>query len=164
MCVCVGEVYISTVCSIPPLLTSPPLHQIQQTQQIHHRVMMPSCQKMCLVSWLSCMVSLWMNVSVKSLSFSADHPRHLMLFRRHISRRAAGNGKAVLEGVGLDAPTIAACFTAHPLNEEGAVQEGLTKWCGGAGFQPPTWGVLVEAIEFAHIAQQDIEALKRALS
>ena len=110
------------------------------------------------------LVSLWMNVSVKSFSFSTDHPRHLMLFRKHISRRAAGNGRAVLEGVGLDAPTIAACFTAHHSNEEEAVQEGLTKWCGGAGFQPPTWGVLVEAIEYANIAQQDIEALKRALS
>ena len=110
------------------------------------------------------LVSLWKSVSVKILSFSADHPRHLMLFRRLISRRAAGKGRAVLEGVGLDAPTIAACFTAHPLNEEGAVQEGLTKWCGGEGFQPPTWGVLVEAIEYANIAQQDIEALRRALS
>ena len=110
------------------------------------------------------LVSLWKNVSVKSLSFSADHPRHLMLFRRHISRRAAGNGRAVLEGVGLDAPTIVACFTAHPSNEEEAVQEGLTKWCGGAGFQRPTWGVLVEAIEYASIAQQDIEALKGAVS
>ena len=110
------------------------------------------------------LVSLWRNVSVKSLSFSADHPRHLMLFRSHISRRAAGKGRAVLEGVGLDTPTIAACFTAHPLNEEGAVQEGLTKWCAGAGFQPPTWGVLFEAIEYADIAQQDIEALRSALS
>ena len=103
-------------------------------------------------------------MSVKSLSFSADHPRHLMLFRRHISRRAAGNGRAVLEGVGLDVPTIAACFTAHPLNEEGAVQEGLTNWCGGNGVQPPTWRVLVEAIEYANIAQQDIEALRSALA
>ena len=87
-----------------------------------------------------------------------------MLFRRHISRRAAGNGREVLEGVGLDAPTIAACFTAHPLNEEGAVQEGLTKWCGGKGVQPPTWGVLIEAIEYANIAKQDIDSLKRALN
>ena len=111
------------------------------------------------------LVSLWKSVSVKSLSFSADHPRHLMLFRRHISRRAAGNGRAVLEGVGLDAPTIAACFTAHPSNEEEVVQEGLTKWCGGSkGFQPPTWGVLIEAIEYANIAQQDIDSLKRALN
>ena len=110
------------------------------------------------------LVSLWKSVSVKCLSFSADHPRHLMLFRRHISRRAAGNGRAVLEGVGLDTPTIAACFTAHPLNEEGAVQEGLTRWCGGEGFQPPTWRVLVKAIEYAHIAQQDIEALSKELS
>jgi len=109
-------------------------------------------------------VSLWKSVSVKSLSFSTDHPRHLMLFRRHISRRAAGNGRAVLEGVGLDAPTIVACFTAHPLNEEGAVQEGLTNWCGGKGVQPPTWRVLVEAIEYANIAQQDIEALRSALA
>ncbi len=112
------------------------------------------------------LVSLWRNVSVKSLSFSADHPCYLMLFRRHISRRAAGNGRAVLEGVGLDVPTIAACFTAHPLNgEEGAVQEGLTKWCGGSkGLQPPTWGVLIEAMEYANNAQQDIDSLKRALN
>ena len=103
-------------------------------------------------------------MSVNSLSFSTDHPRHLMLFRRHISRRAAGNGRAVLEGVGLDAPTIAACFTAHPSNEEEVVQEGLTKWCGGKGVQPPTWRVLIEAIAFAEIAQQDIEALKKELS
>ena len=101
---------------------------------------------------------------MKSLSFSADHPRHIMLFRSHISRRAAGNGRAVLEGVGLDAPTIAACFTAHPSNDEEVVQEGLTKWCGGKGFQPPTWRVLVEAIAFAEIAQQDIGALRSALS
>ena len=110
------------------------------------------------------LVSLWKSVSVKRFSFSADHPRHLMLFRSHISRRAAGKGRAVLEGVGLDTPTIAACFTAHPMNEEGAVQEGLTKWCGGKGFQPPTWGVLVEAIEFAELAQQDMDGLKVTLA
>ena len=109
-------------------------------------------------------VSLWKNVGVNSLSFSADHPRHLMLFRKYISRRAAGKGRAVLEGVGLDVPTIVACFRSNPLNEEEAVQEGLTKWCGGASFQPPTWGVLIEAMEYANIAPQDIEALKRALS
>ena len=86
-----------------------------------------------------------------------------MLLRMYISRRAAGKGRAVLEGVGLDSPTIAACFTAHPMNEEGAVQEGLTKWCGGEGFQPPTWGVLVESIEYANFAQEDIEGLKAAL-
>ena len=104
-------------------------------------------------------------MSVKRFPSNADHPHHLMLLRMYVSRRAAGNGRAVLEGVGLDAPTTAACFTAHPLNEEGAVQEGLTKWCGGSkGFQPPTWGVLIEAIEFAQFAQQDIEGLKATLS
>ena len=145
------------MCSIPLLLTS-------STDSTDSPQSDDAILSKKVYGELVILVSLWKEVSVKSISVSTDHPRHLMLFRRHISRRAAGKGRAVLEGVGLDAPTIAACFTAHPLNEEGAVQEGLTKWCGGAGFQPPTWGVLVEAIEFAHIAQQDIEALKRALS
>ena len=102
------------------------------------------------------------DVSVKGLILSADHPRQLMFFRKHVSRRAAGKGRAVLEGVGLDAPTIAACFSAHPQKEE-AVQEGLTRWCGGKGFQPPTWEVLVDAMDYAEIAQQDIQSLKTAL-
>ncbi len=87
-----------------------------------------------------------------------------MLFRTHVSRKTAGKGRAVLEGLGLGTPTIAACFTAHPLNEEEAVQEGLTRWCGGKGRQPPTWAVLVEAMQYAQIAQQDIAALKCTLA
>ena len=152
-----GEVYISTVCSIPLLLTS-------STDSTDSPQSDDAILSKKVYGELVILVSLWKDVSVKSISVSADHSRHLMLFRTLISRRAAGNGRAVLEGVGLDAPTIASCFTAHPLNEEGGVQEGLTRWCGGAGFQPPTWGVLVEAIEYANIAQQDIETLKRALS
>ena len=153
-CVYVMEVYISIVCSIPPLLTS-------STDSLIDGAILS--QK--VYGELVILVSLWKNVSVKSFPSNADHPRHLMLLRKYISRRAAGKGRAVLEGVGLDAPTIAACFTAHPMNEEGVVQEGLTRWCGGSkGFQPPTWGVLVEAIEFAELAQQDIDSLKSALN
>ncbi len=85
-----------------------------------------------------------------------------MLFRKYVSRKAAHKGIAVLEGVGLDAPTIAACFSDSQ-NEEEAVQEGLTKWRGGKGFQPPTWGVLIEAIEHAQIEQQAIDDLKEKL-
>ena len=154
-CVYVMEVYISTVCSIPPLLTSS-ADSLQSDDAI-------LSQK--VYGELVILMLRWKNVSVKSFPSNADHPRHLMLLRKYVSRRAAGNGRAVLEGVGLDAPTIATCFTAHPMNEEGAVQEGLTKWCGGSkGFQPPTWRVLVEAIEFAELAQQDIDSLKSALS
>ena len=149
--------YICTVCSIPPLLTSST--DSTDSPQSDDAILSENVSGELVI-----LVSLWKNVSVKSVSFSTDHPRHLMLFRRHISRRAAGKGRAVLEGVGLDAPTIAACFTTHPLNEEDVVQEGLTKWCEGTGFQPPTWRVLVEAIEYASIAQQDIEALKKELS
>ena len=44
----------------------------------------------------------------------------------NMSRKTAGNGRAVLEGVGLDAPTIATCFTANPQKED-EVQEGMIK-------------------------------------
>ena len=86
-----------------------------------------------------------------------------MLFRKHVSKRAASKGRAVLEGVGLDTPTIAACYAAHPQNEEEAVQDGLTRWCGGKGFQPPTWVVLTDALDYAEIALQDIQGLKKDL-
>ena len=94
------------------------------------------------------------------LSHSADHPRYLVLFRRYVSRTAAGKGRAVLEGVGLDQKAIDACFIPHPSNEEDAVQAGLIKWCEGKGAQLPTWSVLIEAMEYAGIGQQHIHDLK----
>ena len=100
---------------------------------------------------------------LKSLSFSADRMNCPVLFRKHISKRAAGKGRAVLEGVGLDAATIEACFRNNPLDEEAAVQAGLTKWVEGKGCQPPTWNVLLEAMEYAEIPQQDINDLKASL-
>ena len=93
---------------------------------------------------------------MKCRAFSADHPDHLILFRTFVSRKAATKGRAVLEGVGLVTETIDACFSSHPLDEE-AVQAGLTRWCGGQGRQPPTWEVLISAMEYAKIAQQHIE-------
>ena len=89
-----------------------------------------------------------------------DHPK---IFRTYVSRKAAGKANAVLEGVGLDRAAIDACFSAHPLNAEEAVQAGLTMWKEGQGTQPPTWKLLIEAMEYAHISQQDIAALKRKL-
>ena len=47
-----------------------------------------------------------------------------------MSRKAATKGRAVLEGVGLLTETIDPCFSSHPLDEEGAVQAGLTRWSG----------------------------------
>ena len=86
-----------------------------------------------------------------------------MLFRQHVSKKAAGKGKAVLEGVWLDAATIEACYRSNPRDEEAAVQAGLTKWVEGKGCQPPTWKVLLEAMEYAEIPQQDINDLKTFL-
>ena len=99
----------------------------------------------------------------ESVTFSADYPGHLVLFRKHVSRKATNKGRAVLEAVGLDYPRIDACFQSNPLNEEEPVQEGLKDWIGGAGFQPPTWKVLLEAMNYAGLAQQHIQSLKADL-
>ena len=119
----------------------------------------PSCATKCLVSWLALLLA--RNVLVRSLAFSADRPDHLILFRTFVSRQAATKGRAVLEGVGLDSDTIEACFSTA--SEEDAVQTGLIKWKDGQGTQPPTWCVLLNAMEYAHIAQQHIEDLKKEL-
>ena len=81
-----------------------------------------------------------------------------------MSRKAAGKASAILEGVGLNAPTIKACFTAHPTNHEEIVQDGLTRWSGGEGTQPSTWNVLIDAMEYAKIDQQHIEDLQTSLN
>ena len=101
------------------------------------------------------------NVLSKCFTLSADHPDHLILFRKYVSRKAAGKGRAVLEGVGLDSETIEACFKSHPETEEEAVQAGLVKWCGGQGKKPPTWQMLFAAMEYAQIAQQHVHELKK---
>ena len=98
---------------------------------------------------------------MKCLAFSADRSDHLILFRRYVSRQAASKGRAVLEGVGLDSCSIKACF--GNATEEAAVQDGLIQWKDGQGTQPPTWCVLLDAMEYAQVAQQHIEDLKKKL-
>lgn len=81
-----------------------------------------------------------------------------------MSRKAARKERAILEGVRLDGETIAACIDAYPHKKEEAVQDGLTMWSTeGKGAQPPTWQVLLSAMEYAKIAQQNIQGLKMAL-
>ena len=86
-----------------------------------------------------------------------------MLLRKYVSRKAAGKGRAVLEGVGLDSDEIEACFQSYPRDEEGAVQAGLIKWKDGQGL-PSTWKVLTDAMTYAELAQQHIHDLKAELS
>ena len=119
------------------------------------------CHRKCLVS--SVVLPCTRTVFVKCLPFSTDRPDYLKLFRTCVSRNAASKGRAVLEGVGLSAETIEACINSHPLNEEEAVQAGLTKWSGGQGLQPPMWEVLIEAMEYAQIAEKHETALKEKL-
>ena len=99
---------------------------------------------------------------LKRLAVAADRRDHLKLLRKYVSSNAAGKGRAVLEGVELDSDTIEACFQSNPLNVEGAVQAGLIKWKDGQGL-PPTWEVLIEAMDYAKIAQRHIVGLKKKL-
>ena len=93
-----------------------------------------------------------------------DRPGYLILFRTYVSRNAAGKGRAVLEGVGLDSSAIEACFQSNPLNNEEAVQAGLIKWRdGGHRVFPCTWAVLIGAMEYAGVGQQHIAGLKEKI-
>lgn len=102
-------------------------------------------------------------MSGKSLSFFADRNDHVELFRKHVSRKAADKGKAVLEGVGLDNTAITTHFSNNPRNVEEAVQSGLIAWAGGHSCKEPTWEVLLGAMEHAQIEQQHIQGFKTDL-
>ena len=107
------------------------------------------------------------NMGVNGLALSAGRSDHIMLFRIYVSRKAAGKARAVLEGLSLDTSTTDACFSAHAANDEEIVQAGLVKWKEGQGLlqkQPPTWKVLLSAMEYAGIAQQHIMELKEKLA
>ena len=108
-------------------------------------------------------VTIYKGCGCEDPALSAGRTDHLKLFRTFVSRKAAGKARAVLEGLELDTATISACISAHPQNEEEAVQKGLTRWCEGKRRQLPTWGVLVEAMEFAQIDQQAVQGLKKKL-
>ena len=97
------------------------------------------------------------------VTFTAERPDHLMLIRKHVSRKAAGKERALLEGLQLDTATIETCFRNNPLDVVEAVQAGVTKWIECSGHQPPTWGVLLEAMDDAEFARQHIQDLKRDL-
>ena len=99
-----------------------------------------------------------------NVALSVDCPGNLMLLRKYVSRRSAGKGKAILEGVGLESDAIEACFQSNPLKEEEAVQAGLIRWKDSQiqNF-PPSWGVLIDAMDYAEIAQEHIDGLKVAL-
>ena len=92
----------------------------------------------------------------------AGHKRCNMLFRSHVSRQAAGKGRAVLEGVGLLSEVIDMCYVDHPHSEEEAVQAGLIIWRNGGGDRP-TWRVLMDAIVYAQIGTQHMRALEEEL-
>ena len=100
--------------------------------------------------------------SVPPFVSTAVCERHAVLFRKHISRQAAGKGKAILECVGLTRQEIKFCYQNNPFNEEEAIQDGLDKWRETHG-DHCTWQVLLGAMEFAGIAQQHCSELVEEL-
>ena len=89
--------------------------------------------------------------------------RYPILFRTYVSRPSAGKGRAVLEGVGLAPETIRACYGRHPLEEEEAVQDGLIKWAEGHHGYSRTWSVVLNAMEYAGVAQHHCQGLRKEL-
>ena len=87
-----------------------------------------------------------------------------ILFRNYVSRKSAGKGRAVLEGIGLPQEIIDACYVSYPRNEEEAVQTGLNKWVEDHHGYCCTWKVLLSAMEHAGIAQQHCLELRENLS
>ena len=69
----------------------------------------------------------------------------------------------MLEGVGLAPETIEACYSSYPRNEEEAVQTGLIKWAEGHHRYTPTWRVLLDAMEYAGVAQHHCQGLREEL-
>lgn len=94
---------------------------------------------------------------------SVVYEGYAIVFRKYVSRKAAGKGRAVLEGLGLPPETIEACFVNNPLNEEAAVQAGLNRWREGHHGHTPTWKALIGAMGYAGVAVQHIEGLKATL-
>ena len=93
---------------------------------------------------------------------SAGHKKCVMLFRAYVSRKAAGKGRAILEGVGLLPEVIEMCYVDNPQQEEEAVQSGLLTWRNGGGDEP-TWAVLLEAMKYAEIGVQHVKSLEEEL-
>ena len=78
-----------------------------------------------------------------------------------MSRKAAGNGRALLELLEFDTVDIDSFYEDNPHKGEEAVQTGLVKWVGRGPHK--TWKVLIDAMKEAEIAQQHVEELKKHL-
>ena len=87
--------------------------------------------------------------------------RYAVLFRKYVSRNGFGRGRAILEWLGLTPEIIEQCYGTPGLDEEAAVQKGLHKWRETHG--DCTWQVLLEAMQFAGIAQQHCTELVEEL-
>ena len=72
-----------------------------------------------------------------------------------MSEQAWGQGRALLEALGLSGAQIATFYAMHPLNEEEAVQQALQMWLEGG--TSTTWEALLKAMETAEIERERLK-------
>ena len=117
------------------------------------------CVSMCVPK---CETLVWIVLKCHSFVSTAACVRHALIFRKCVSRKSAGKGKALLECLGLSPDEIKFCYQSNPLNEEQSIQDGLIKWWETHG-NHCTWQVLLSAMHFAGIAQQHCTELVEEL-
>ena len=86
---------------------------------------------------------------------------HAALFRKCVSKKGAGKGKALLECLGLSSPEIKLCYKNNPHDEVQAIQDGLDKW--ETNGDHCTWQILLDAMTSADFTQQDCKELEEEL-
>ena len=111
-----------------------------------------------VVCWVLCSDYRVCSIVPPFVSFAACG-RYAVLFRKYVSRKGIGKGRAILEWVGLDPAAIEQCYGTPGLDEEEAIQKGLHKWRETHG-DCCTWQVLLEAMKFAGITQHCTELVE----
>ena len=91
-----------------------------------------------------------------------ENKDYMKLFRKYVSRQAAGKGKTLLAALRLPPESIAAFYAQLDKSEIEAVQAGLIAWQGRAS--EPTWAVLLKAMKVAGIAVEHRDDLKEELT
>lgn len=105
------------------------------------------------------------NVHGCERSYFCCRPSHA--FQNLCEQQCSRQSKWVLEGIGLDTPTMDACFSAHPLSDEEIVHTSragqMERWPDLLPKQPPTWEVLITAMKNAKIDPMHSEELEESL-
>ena len=81
-----------------------------------------------LLCWVfsDCRITLLVPPSVSTAACET----HAFIFRKYISGKSAGKGKALLECMGLSPDEIKFCYQSNPLDEDQSIQDSLNQVVG----------------------------------